>query len=81
MKILGAVKTSVYIYMVPVITVVTSILVLQEKVTGIAIFGIALTLVGLFLSEKKSLLKRKAEPEGVRALLKEAAKTAGNSNE
>lgn len=62
-KILGAVKTSVYIYMVPVITVVTSILVLHEKVTGIAIFGIALTLIGLLLSEKKILIKRKAELE------------------
>lgn len=30
-KILGAVKTSVYIYMVPVITVVTSVLILHEK--------------------------------------------------
>lgn len=53
-KILGAVKTSGYIYMVPVITVVTSMLILQEKVTGIAWFGIILTLAGLLLSEKKS---------------------------
>lgn len=30
-KILGAVKTSIYIYMVPVITVVTSVLILHEK--------------------------------------------------
>lgn len=34
-RALGAVKTSVYIYMVPVITVVTSVLVLQEKITWI----------------------------------------------
>ena len=32
-KVLGAVRTSVYIYMVPVITVVTSVLVLKEPVT------------------------------------------------
>lgn len=32
-KALGAVKTSVYIYMMPVITVVTSVLILKEPVT------------------------------------------------
>lgn len=48
---LGAVKTSVYIYMVPVITVVTSALVLKEPVTGRSILGTMLTVVGLSLSE------------------------------
>ncbi len=52
-KILGAVKTSIYIYMVPVITVVTSILVLKESITGITVIGIILTLVGLFVSVKR----------------------------
>lgn len=52
-KLLGAIKTSVYIYMVPVITVVTSAIILNEKITGIALIGTALTLVGLFLSERK----------------------------
>ena len=61
-KILGAVKTSVYIYMVPVITVATSIIILQEEITGIAVFGIVLTLAGLFISENKILVKRKGEP-------------------
>ena len=56
-KLLGAVKTSVYIYMVPVITVVTSIIVLQERITGIAVFGIVLTLAGLFISELKTSAK------------------------
>lgn len=50
-KVLGAVKTSVYIYMVPVITVFTSVIVLKEKVTWIAATGIVFTLAGLFLSE------------------------------
>lgn len=54
-KLLGAVKTSVYIYMVPVITVVTSIIVLHEKITGISVLGIVLTLAGLLISEKKPL--------------------------
>ena len=32
-KVLGPVKTSIYIYMIPVITVVTSVIVLHEKIT------------------------------------------------
>lgn len=58
-KILGAVKTSVYIYMVPVITAVTSVIVLSETITGIAVFGILLTLAGLFISEPKTSTKQK----------------------
>lgn len=50
-KILGSVRTSVYIYMVPVITTVSSALVLKETITIPAMCGIALTLTGLFLSE------------------------------
>ena len=56
-KRLGAVKTSVYIYAVPVITVITSILVLHERITGIAVFGIVLTLAGLLVSQGRRLLK------------------------
>ena len=52
-KELGAVKTSVYIYMVPVITVITSVLILHEKLTLLAGIGTVLTLTGLFLSEYK----------------------------
>jgi drug/metabolite transporter (DMT)-like permease len=52
-KVLGAVKTSIYIYMVPVITVVTSVLILQERITALSVVGTLLTLVGLFLSERK----------------------------
>lgn len=57
-KILGAIKTSIYIYMVPVITVVTSVIVLQEKMTGASVFGIVLTLTGLFISQRKKHKKR-----------------------
>ena len=58
-KELGAVKTSVYIYMVPVITVVTSVLILHEKLTQLEGIGTILTILGLFLSEYKP--KRKGE--------------------
>ena len=57
-KVLGAVKTSVYIYMVPVITVVTSVLILHEKITVLAGVGTLLTLAGLFLSESKAQLRK-----------------------
>lgn len=58
-KLLGAVKTSVYIYIVPVITVVTSVIVLKETITGIGVFGILLTLTGLLLSELKTSSKQR----------------------
>ena len=48
---LGAVKTSVYIYMVPVITVITSVLILHEALTVFSVIGTVLTLAGLILSE------------------------------
>lgn len=48
---LGSVKTSVYIYAVPVITVVTSFLVLHEPVSWRSVCGIVLTLTGLMISE------------------------------
>lgn len=52
-KALGALKTSVYIYMVPVITVITSVLILHEEITVLSVAGMLLTLAGLFLSERK----------------------------
>ena len=57
--VLGAIKTSVYIYIVPVITVVTSVIVLKEEITWIAAIGIGLTLIGLFLSESNLLFKKR----------------------
>lgn len=60
-KVLGAVKTSVYIYLVPVITVVTSTAILHEKITLLAAVGTALTLAGLFLSESKLFLRTESK--------------------
>ena len=51
--ILGAVKTSVYIYIVPVITVVASALILNERITWATLVGAFLTLTGSFISERK----------------------------
>lgn len=48
---LGAVRTSVYIYVVPVVTIITSVLILKEQITGRAAAGAGLTLLGLIISE------------------------------
>ncbi|MFA6848972.1 MAG: DMT family transporter [Selenomonadaceae bacterium] len=50
-NILGAVRTSIYIYLVPVITVICSTLILSEQITPLAAIGILLTLSGLLISE------------------------------
>lgn len=60
-KMLGAVKTSVHIYMVPVITVATSVIVLKEKITWVSAIGTVLTLIGLFLSEGRLKIKKRGK--------------------
>lgn len=57
-KLLGAVKTSIYIYLVPVITVATSALILGERVTPMSGAGTVLALIGLFLSEYRGNTQR-----------------------
>ena len=52
-RLLGAVKTSVYIYLVPVITVAASVVILREPITWMTGAGTVLTLAGLLLSEGK----------------------------
>ncbi len=51
-KVLGAVKTSVYIYLVPVITVIASVIILSEPFTWLTAIGMALTLLGLAISSR-----------------------------
>lgn len=52
-KILGAVKTSVYIYLTPVITVAMAFVILHEPITPLLILGTVLTLLGLVVSQRK----------------------------
>lgn len=52
--ILGAVKTTLYIYIVPVVTVLASALFLHEKVTPVAILGAFLALLGMFIAEYRA---------------------------
>lgn len=51
--ILGALKTSVYVYIVPVVTIVFSAIILHESMTPMMAAGTVLALAGLFLSEKR----------------------------
>ena len=43
-RILGAIKTSVYIYLAPVVTAVTSVIILHEKISFLSGLGILLVL-------------------------------------
>ena len=58
-RILGAIKTSVYIYAVPVVSVITATLLLGERLTGLALTGMALIILGLVISEGRLPLRRK----------------------
>ena len=52
-NILGAIKTSIYIYVIPIVTVITSVLILGERITWMSALGITFTLAGLIISERK----------------------------
>lgn len=51
-KKLGVVQTSNYIYLVPLVTLITSTIVIHEQITPIAIMGSILILSGVYISEK-----------------------------
>lgn len=54
-SVLGAVKASVFIYIIPVVTFFVAFLVLGEEITLNTIFGAVLVILGLILSEKKKI--------------------------
>lgn len=56
-KILGAVRTAVYLYLSPVVTIFASALVLKEKITLTSVIGVGLVLTGLILSDKEKIRK------------------------
>lgn len=57
--VLGSVKTTVYVYFSPVVTVIVSALVLKEKVTPLSVLGTVLILTGLALSNRKKAESKK----------------------
>lgn len=52
--LIGPIATNVYLYLMPVITVVASVLILQEPVSLLTLAAIVLILTGLMLSQRKS---------------------------
>jgi len=53
-NIIGSIKSSNYIYLVPVITMFASFIVLNERITYLGIIGGVLTLMGVYISENGS---------------------------
>jgi drug/metabolite transporter (DMT)-like permease len=51
-KMLGVVETSVFIYLIPAITVVVAVIFINERITALSIVGMALTTAGLVISER-----------------------------
>lgn len=55
---IGAVKTSVYIYVSPIVTVVLSMVVLGEKMTVLSVIGSVCILIGLMVSQGKAVRQK-----------------------
>jgi drug/metabolite transporter (DMT)-like permease len=53
-QLIGVIKTSNYLYLIPLIAMAASVLILHEKVNGIMLFGGLLILSGVYISEKGS---------------------------
>lgn len=52
-EIVGTVKVSCGIYLIPVVTILFAFFTLGEKITPLGALGAVLTIIGLFISEKK----------------------------
>ena len=50
---LGAIKSAPYIYLIPIVTIVTAVIVLREAVTPLLVGGCALVLAGVYISDRK----------------------------
>jgi len=59
-KELGVVQTSNYIYFTPLVTLLTSALVIDEKITMIALAGSVFILLGVYIAERGFKLKTKS---------------------
>jgi len=53
-KYIGPVKTTIYIYAIPVVTIIFSAIFLHEKLTWMGILGTVLTIIGLIVSTKRN---------------------------
>lgn len=62
-KELGPSKTSIFINLVPVFSMILSVIILKEKVTGITIFSAALIVLGVYLTNKLKVQELKKATE------------------
>jgi drug/metabolite transporter (DMT)-like permease len=58
-KLVGAVKISIYLYLVPILTIIAAVVILNEPFTWVAAIGTLFTLCGVLLSESKAIISRK----------------------
>lgn len=63
-KLLGPVRTSVYTYLGPVVTIAASAVILHEAVTPLILAGTALVLAGLLISQNPRLRGGRTEKSG-----------------
>lgn len=57
LKLIGVIKASVYIYLAPVVTVIASCIILNERITVMSAAGTLLTLSGLVISEIHTIIQ------------------------
>lgn len=57
LKLIGVIRSSVYIYLAPVVTVVASYIILHENITVMSAAGTLLTLAGLVISEIHTIIE------------------------
>lgn len=70
MSLIGAAATSVYIYLSPVVTLVASAAILEERIAVRAVAAILLILVGLWLSQRGLAQENRVHREDEKALKK-----------
>ncbi len=58
---LGAVKSSIYIYITPVVTIIVAAVVLGERLTAAGALGVLLVILGVILSDGRGLPRRHRE--------------------
>ncbi len=52
-KYIGAIKTSMYIYAAPIVTVTTAVIILNERITFLMVLGTIFLLTGLIIAERR----------------------------
>ena len=61
---IGMVKMTNYIYLNPLVTMLTAALFIGERITGAALAGAALILCGMWLAERRAARTRGLRPQG-----------------